>query len=124
MRDHTKLRAFESADKLVLEVYRATRQFPKDELFGLTAQVRRACVSIASNIVEGCARRTEADYLHFLDMAYASAREAQYQVSLAFRLGYLDDTNCGVLHALCEQTAKLLGALINALRRGENQQRK
>ena len=116
MRDHTKLRTFESADRLVLEVYRATRQFPRDEQFGLTAQVRRACVSIASNIVEGCARRTEADYLHFLDMAYASSREAQYQLSLAFRLGYLIQADYDALRQVSEQTSKLLGALTKALR--------
>ena len=55
MRDHTKLRAFEIADGVVMEVYRVTLGFPKEELFGLTSQVRRAAMSIASNIVEGCA---------------------------------------------------------------------
>ena len=89
MRDPNKLTAFQLADQLVLEIYRATKSFPKDELFGLTSQMRRAAVSIASNIVEGCARNSEADYLHFLDMAYGSAQELRYQVSLAIRLGYM-----------------------------------
>ncbi len=78
MRDHTKLRAFELADRLALAVYQHTRGFPREELFGLTAQLRRTAVSVPSNIVEGCARNSEADYLHFLDISYASSRETEY----------------------------------------------
>src|SRR5438445_13384594 len=89
MRDHRKLRAFELADRLVLSIYAATKSFPKDEQFGLTSQLRRAAVSIASNIVEGCARRSEADYLRFLDLAFGSVREVEYQLTIAQRLGYI-----------------------------------
>ena len=85
MRDHTKLRAFEIADFIVIEAYRVTRAFPKEEMFGLTSQIRRAAMSIASNIVEGCARSSEGDYLRFLDMAYGSAKELEYQLSVASR---------------------------------------
>jgi len=116
MRDHTKLRAFELADGLALEVYRLTATFPKEEMFGLTSQMRRAAVSIASNIVEGCARQSEADYLRFLNIAYGSVRELQYQVSLAHRLGYLKPDDCEELGASCIETSKVLNGLIRSLR--------
>jgi len=114
MRDHTKLDVFHDADQLVLKVYIKTRAFPKDEMFCLTSQMRRSALSVPSNIVEGCARDTEADYLHFLDMAYGSARELQYQISVAERLGYLKQADD--IKLLSEQTAKQLNALICALR--------
>jgi four helix bundle protein len=63
VRDHTQLRAFELADEVVMLMYRTTAGFPKEELFGLTSQIRRAAVSVPSNIVEGCARDSEADFL-------------------------------------------------------------
>ena len=71
MRDHTKLRAFELADEVAMLVYRVTAGFPKEELFGLTSQIRRAAVSVSSNIVEGCARDSEAEYLRFLKIAFS-----------------------------------------------------
>ena len=117
MRDHKKLRAFELADDLVLAVYEATKVFPRQEQFGLTSQLRRAAVSMASDIVEGCARNSEADYVHFLDMAYGSAREVQYQISLAYRLGYLQTGSVEELNAKCRETTKVLNGLIRALRR-------
>jgi four helix bundle protein len=117
MRDHTKLKAFELADALALEVYRATTTFPKDEHYGLRAQIRKAAVSTPSNIVEGCARHSEADYLRFLDMAYGSARELEYQLSLAARLGYLSADTYRVLAGKAAEVAKVLNGLIRALRR-------
>ena len=116
MRDHTKLRAFELADRLALAVYGHTRAFPKDEQFGLTAQLRRGAVSVPSNIVEGCARSSEADYLRFLDIAFASCRELEYQISLARRLGYLAPERQSELDPLSAETGKVLGGLVRSLR--------
>jgi len=121
MRDHRKLKAFQLADELAVFVYQATCSFPRDELFGLRAQMRRAAVPAASNIVEGCARRTQADYLHFLDIAFGSFRELDYQVSLAHRLGYLGTDAYEVLQQKCLETSKVLAALIRSLR-GARQQ--
>ena len=109
MRDHTKLRAFEMADLLALDVYKSTADFPRAEQFGLTSQMRRAAVSIPSNIVEGCARDSTADYLRFLDIAFGSLRELEYQASLAHRLGYLSEVQR--LAAVMTETSKVLAAL-------------
>jgi len=120
MRDHTKLRAFQLADELALAVYAATAVFPKHELFGLAQQLRRATVSCASNIVEGCARHSEADYIRFLDIAYGSACEIEYQLSLAERLGYLKAEPARVLRDACGDTARVLNGLICSLRATQN----
>jgi four helix bundle protein len=114
MRNHTKLRAFELADRLALLVYQRTKSFPRDECFGLTAQMRRAAVSIASNIVEGSARNSAADYIRFLDIAYGSVCEIEYQISLACRLGFLPEPD--ELTSLSNETARVLNGLINSLR--------
>ena len=78
------------ADHVALLIYRATRKFLKDEIYGLTAQMRRAAVSVPSNIVEGCARESQTEYFRFLVIPFGSLRELHYQFSLAKQLGYLD----------------------------------
>lgn len=116
MRDHKKLRAFELADELALLVYRNTVGFPSEEKFGLVSQMRRAAVSVPSNIVEGCARNTSSDYIRFLDIAYGSVRELEYQISLALRLGFLTRESSVDLENKCIETAKVLNGLIRSLR--------
>jgi len=111
MRDHPKLRAFELAEQLAVAIYKATRSFPREERFGLTSQLRRATVSVASNIVEGSARFSEAEYLHFLDIAYGSAREVEYQAGLASRLRFLAEPSHRELGALSLETCKVLNGL-------------
>ena len=88
-RDPTKLKVFHLADELVVEVYRTTRGFPVEERYGLQAQLRRGAASVPANIVEGCARNSERDYLHFIDVAIASASEVRYLLGLSARLGIL-----------------------------------
>ena len=116
MRDHTRLRAFQLADQAALAVYKATRSFPKEEALGLTSQLRRAAVSVASNIVEGSARCTEPEYIHFLDTAYGSAREIEYQVGLAFRLGFLTEPTHRERSALSVETSRVRNGLVRSLR--------
>ena len=116
MRDHTKLRAFELADEVAVLVYRVTAGFPREELYGLTSQMRRAAVSVPSNIVEGCARDSQADYLRFLCIAFGSLRELHYQLSLSKRLGFLRNQDSSLLEAKIVETEKVLNGLIRALR--------
>jgi len=116
VRDHTKLRAFELADEVVMLVYRVTAGFPKEELFGLTSQIRRAAVSVPPSIVEGWARDSEADYLRFLNISFGSLRERHYQLNLSKRLGFLRNEDSSLLEPKVVETEKVLNGLIRALR--------
>ena len=118
MRDHTKLRAFELADEGALLVYKVTARFPREELYGLTAQMRRAAISVPSNIVEGCARDSRADYLRYLYIAFGSLRELHYQLDLSKRLGFLSDEDASQIEPKIIETEKVLNGLIRALRDG------
>jgi four helix bundle protein len=98
---------------MAMAVYLATADFPKSETYGLRSQVRRAAGSIPTNIVEGCARESEPDYLRFLDIALGSAREALYLMSLARRLSMVDASKARPVEALGDRVA---GALVNLRR--------
>jgi four helix bundle protein len=89
MRDYTHIDAWKLTDDLTVALYELTRSFPKEELYGLTSQLRRAAASVPTNIAEGSARESQKDYLRFLYIARGSLTEAQYLVHLAQRLGYL-----------------------------------
>lgn len=116
MRDHTKLRAFELADEVVMLIYMATRKFPKDEIYGLTSQMRIAAVSVPSNIVEGCARESQLEYHRFLEMAFASLRELHYKFGLACRLGYTDVRDVSECDSKIVEAEKVLGGLLRSMR--------
>ena len=117
MRDHTKLRAFELADELAFLVYQVTAGFPKEELYGLTSQMRRAAVSVPSNIVEGCARNSQLDYLRFLTIAFGSLRELHYQLGLSKRLGFLKKQDSSLIEPKVVEAEKVLNGLIRSLRK-------
>ena len=116
MRDHTKLRAFELADDVAALVDKATQVFPREDLYGLTSQMRRAAVSVASNIVEGCARESQTEYLRFLEIAFGSLRELHYQVGLSIRLGYLSERDTSTCEQKLVEAEKVLGALMRSMR--------
>ena len=103
------------ADHLVTQVYHATAHFPSAERFALQAQLRRAAVSVASNIVEGSARRSTPEYLNFLNIAAGSAAESGYQVELAERLGFFSEADRQSLASNYTELAGQLQALIRAL---------
>jgi four helix bundle protein len=104
--------AFQKARQLALRVYKATSQFPREEQFGLTSQLRRSAVSVPSNLVEGCTRQSERDFLRFVDIALGSARELEFQLELAQELGFLGE-NRGLIE-LSQEVARLLAGLANA----------
>ena len=116
MRDHTKLKAFELADDIVLEIYRITSKFPKEEIYGLTSQIRRAAVSVPSNIVEGCTRATQTDFFRFLTIAFGSLRELRYQVGLADRLGYMLERDSATIVIKLIEAEKVLNGLMQAVK--------
>ena len=117
MRDHRKLRAFELADDVAILAYQVTSSFPREEIYGLTAQIRKAADSVPSNIVEGCARDSEADYLRFLYIAFGSLREMGYQLGLSKRLGFLSVDDALVIEPKAIEAEKVLNGLICSMRK-------
>lgn len=106
--------AWQRAHAFVLDVYRQTRQFPREEVYGLTSQLRRAAISIPANIAEGFSRRGVGDKLRFLNIAQASLEESRYYLILARDLDYLSDED---LMASLESVGRLLAAYVQGIQR-------
>jgi len=115
MRDYTKIEAWKLADDLTVAIYERTRAFPKEEMYGLTSQLRRASYSVPANIAEGSSRESKKDYLHFLYIARGSLSEAQYFIHLAHRLHYLSGQETDNLFGQTKITFACLHGLIRAV---------
>jgi four helix bundle protein len=113
-RDYRQLKVFHAADDFVVQIYKATQSFPREEIYGLTSQMRRAAVSVPANIVEGASRATEKEFLNFLNIAYGSLAEVGYYISLACRLRFMSDETGANLHAEYEKTSKMLNGLMRS----------
>ena len=115
VRSYQDLRVWKTAVELALEVYRITDSFPPSERFGLTSQLRRAAVSIASNIAEGHGRTSLGEYRHFLSIARGSAREIEVQLFLAEQIGYVKSPILVKARDSCDAISRMITNLKRAL---------
>lgn len=109
------LKVWKNAYTLTLEIYKTTNKFPKEELYGITSQMRRASVSVVSNIAEGYSRKGRAEYIHFLSIAYGSLSELETQILLSRDLNFINLTDCEKLMKLKDDTGGMLYRLIESL---------
>jgi four helix bundle protein len=116
IQNYRDLVAWQKAMDLAEAVYRATANFPPDERFSLTQQLRRASVSIPSNIAEGHSRRSTADFLRFLHIAYGSRAELETQVLLAERMNYITDAQRDALLSSAEEVGRVINGLAKSLK--------
>jgi len=116
MKDFSKIKVWEKAHHFTLQVYRITKNFPSDERFGLTAQLRRAAASVPTNIAEGCGRDSELDFARFMSIAAGSASEAEYQLLLACDLNYIQVETYKELNQQVNELKKMLNSFIKKLK--------
>ena len=117
VKNYQELIVWQKAMDLVEEVYVVSKSFPREEIYGLTSQLRRAAVSIPSNIAEGQGRRTTPDFLRHLSIAYGSLREVETQILIAARLRYRKDEECQDVLNLTGEVGRLLNGLMASLAR-------
>ena len=115
MRNYKNYTVWQDGHQLTLLIYNLTKQFPKEELFGLTSQLRRATSSIPTNVAEGCGRESDADFRRFLVIAHGSATEVEYLLFLSFELNYISKEEYLRLNDLIEILRKQLHTLIKKL---------
>jgi four helix bundle protein len=116
MRDFRNIQVWSKSHRLALEVYEASRKFPNDERYGLTAQMRRSAASIPTNIAEGCGRGSEADFARFLQIAAGSASELEYQLLLACDLKLLNKQTYEQLNRDVTEVKRMLYSFIATLK--------
>jgi|SRR5581483_4769150 len=111
MRGHRDLIVWQKAMTLVTDIYRVTRDFPKDELYGLSSQLRRAAVSIPSNLAEGHGRTSRKEFHHFIGNARGSLTEVETQLEIAQNLGFLEEPCAAQLLSKASEVARMLNGL-------------
>ena len=116
MKDYRQLEVWERSHKFTLEVYALTKSFPKEELFGITSQLRRCCASVPANLAEGCGRDTDAELKRYLDIAHGSASETEYFLFLSHELGLVPPATYSRLHDEIAQIKRMLGAFARRLK--------
>jgi four helix bundle protein len=116
MKDFKELKVWEKAHALTLLVYEETRTFPKQEVYGLTSQLRRAAASVAANIVEGCGRRSDGEFTRFLQIARGSASELEYHILLARDVQLLTEAVYGNLDSKVVEVERMLTGLVKKVR--------
>lgn len=121
VQDFRKLAVWQKAHSLTLEVYKVTSSFPKEELFGLTSQTRRACASIPTNIAEGCGRGSRAELARFLQIASGSATELEYHLLLGHDLNLIKSADYEHLTGQVTEIKRMLTRLIQTVRQASNQ---
>lgn len=117
MKDFKSLLVWEKSHKLTLDIYKATQEYPRDEMFSLTSQTRRAAASIPANIAEGCGRRGDAELGRFFQIAMGSACELEYHVLLAHDLNFLSAQEYARLSSTVEEVKRMLATFISKLKR-------
>ncbi len=114
-KDHRDLVVWQKSMDLVEEVFRLTKLLPKEELFGITSQLRRSAFSIPSNIAEGNARNSDKEYARFLSIARGSKAETETQLEICVRIGYFNEAQTHKSVALCDEIGKMLYTMIHKL---------
>ena len=115
MEDYRDLIVWKRSMELVRAVYALTKQLPKEEIFALSNQLRRAVVSVPSNIAEGYGRNSKQDYLRFLNIARGSKNEVETQLQICQMLDYLKQEDLAETFAVCTEVGKMLNALIHSI---------
>jgi four helix bundle protein len=116
VRSFKDLKVWQKGHDLTLSIYRATKSFPKDEMYGVTSQLRRAAASIPANIAEGCVRGSVLEFRHFLQVALGSASELEYHILLSHELGYLDKSQYESLDSNTTEVKRMLTSFIQKLK--------
>ena len=116
MGNFRELLVWRRSQDLALQVYRSTTSFPKEERYGLTAQMRRAAISVSSNIAEGCGRQGDRELARFLQIARGSVRELECQLDLSSKLGYIESAVYTKLDSETQEISRMLNRLIHSFR--------